>query len=97
MFILSIAYSSNAPFLPPKISFLTKIFHPNISEEGEISVDFLSHNWSPALTMPKVLFSLQSLLSDPNPEDPLNQDAGRLMLEDYQQFDSIAVDYKLRY
>ncbi|KAG6868397.1 hypothetical protein C0993_003633 [Termitomyces sp. T159_Od127] len=43
----------------------------NISEQGNICIDILKHNWSPALSLFKVMLSLSSLLTDPNPKDPL--------------------------
>ena len=90
MYILQIKYADNTPFNPPIIKFLTKIFHPNIDENGDISLNILSYDWSPAFTIPKVLLSLQSLLANPNPDDPINEAAGKIYLEDYEQFESIA-------
>ncbi|MCL4122464.1 UNVERIFIED_CONTAM: hypothetical protein GTU68_038437 [Idotea baltica] len=56
----------------PKVVFGTRIYHPNI---GRICLDILKKNWSPALQIKSVLLSIQSLLSEPNPDDPLNNEA----------------------
>ena len=62
------------PFVPPKMKFVTKVWHPNISSaSGAICLDVLKDAWSPALTLKTALLSLQALLASPEPGDP--QDA----------------------
>ena len=59
---------------PPKVRFLTRIYHPNIDRLGRICLDILKDKWSPALQIRTVLLSIQALLSAPNPDDPLAND-----------------------
>lgn len=60
------------PMEPPKVRFLTKIYHPNIDKLGRICLDVLKEKWSPALQIRTVLLSIQALLSCPEVSDPLD-------------------------
>jgi len=73
-FMLEILIPETYPFSPPKIKFLTKIWHPNISSvTGAVCVDILKDQWAAAMTLRTVLLSLQALMAAPEPDDP--QDA----------------------
>lgn len=64
-FFLYIQIPYTYPMSPPLVRFITKIFHPNISRHGDIGIDSINTNWSLALTIGKVLISIQSILTDP--------------------------------
>merc|ERR1719463_260233 len=71
-FRLELFLPGEYPMAPPKVRFLTKIYHPNIDRLGRICLDILKDKWSPALQIRTVLLSIQALLSAPNPDDPLD-------------------------
>jgi len=96
VFKLEINFPNNYPFKPPKIKFITRIFHPNINRYGNICLDILDKQWSPALTINKVLLSISSLLSDPNADDPLDVRAAQLYNENREEFNQTARTYTLQ-
>lgn len=75
------------PAEPPKATFKTKIFHPNIDDRsGDVCVGTLKRDWTPTTTLKDVLVTIRCLLVYPNPTSSLNEEAGKLLLMDYDEY-----------
>ncbi|XP_058907257.1 NEDD8-conjugating enzyme UBE2F isoform X3 [Kogia breviceps] len=90
--------------VPPKVKCLTRIWHPNITETGEICLSLLREHsidgtgWAPTRTLKDVVWGLNSLFTDLlNFDDPLNIEAAEHHLRDKEDFRSKVEDYIKRY
>ncbi|KAL8172217.1 hypothetical protein V2J09_024021 [Rumex salicifolius] len=86
IFRMKLILSHDFPHSPPKGYFSTKIFHPNVATNGEICVNTLKKDWSPSLGLRHVLLVVRCLLIEPFPESALNEQAGKLLLENYEEY-----------
>ncbi|OAX37379.1 hypothetical protein K503DRAFT_742870 [Rhizopogon vinicolor AM-OR11-026] len=83
-------FTHEFPAAPPKCWFTTKIFHPNVSSAGEICVNTLKKDWQASYGIAYILVTIKCLLIYPNPESALDEEAGKLLLEDYDAYFSRA-------
>jgi ubiquitin-protein ligase len=87
-YAISIIIPKEYPNRPPHMKFITKIYHPNIGSDGSICLDILKDNWRPIYTLRTILMSIISLLSDPNPDSPLNGEAAKAFKDSLKSTDA---------
>merc|ERR1712179_517394 len=86
-FRIKLSIGNDYPGSPPKGYFLTKIFHPNVATStGEICVNTLKKDWKSDYGIKHILITIKCLLIVPNPESALNEEAGKLLLEHYDDY-----------
>jgi len=92
-FFLTMKFSEQYPNVAPEIRFVTKIFHPNIYQDGAICLDILQNRWSASLDISSILISIRSLLSDPNPNSPANSEAATLFRDHRRDYERRVREY----
>ena len=92
IFRLMLQFSNRYPFEPPQVKFLSRMFHPNVSKDGEISMDVLQSNWTPAFTVKSIIENIILMLDHPNFEDMAisNIEARDLLLQNIREYKKMA-------
>jgi len=86
VFTLRLNFTDQYPQKPPKVRFLTQMYHPNVYSDGSICLDILQDKWAPIYSVSTILVSIQSLLTDPNPSSPANPEAANLYTNNREEY-----------
>ncbi len=105
VFAARFSFPKDYPLSPPKMKFTSRIFHPNVYENGEVCISILhppgddpnmyessAERWSPVQSVEKILLSVVSMLAEPNAESPANIEAAKMWRTDKARFDSVVCD-----
>lgn len=97
-FKIEINFPAEYPFKPPKITFKTKIYHPNIDEKGQVCLPIIAtENWKPATKTDQVIQSLVALVNDPEPDHPLRSDLAEEFTRDKKKFIKSAEEFTKKF
>jgi ubiquitin-conjugating enzyme E2 D/E len=97
IFFLEIRFPQDYPFKPPKIKFTTKIYHCNVDAQGGICMNALTDNWTPTLSVAKLLASITHLMMNPNPSHPLTAEIANLYQSNRSEHDRTAAEWTRKY
>jgi len=86
-FSFSIKISSSYPHEAPKVKCDNRVYHPNIDLEGNVCLNILREDWKPVLSISAVIYGVQFLLLEPNPDDPLNKEAADVLRNNKRVFE----------
>lgn len=97
-FKIDITFPAEYPFKPPKVTFKTKIYHPNIDEKGQVCLPIISpENWKPATKTDQVIQALLALIHSPEPEHPLRGDVAEEFTKNKKEFLRKAEDHTRKF
>lgn len=101
LFRLELNIPAEYPLKPPRVRFVTPIYHPNIDSQGRICLDTLNMPpagaWKPSLNISTLLTTIQALMSSPNPDDGLMLDITEEFRRNPALFRNKARDYTIKH
>ena len=92
-FVFQFTIPDTWPIDRPSVKSLTRIWHPNISEDGNVCLNILRDNYTPVQPINHIIQGIFFLFNEPNPQSPLNVDAALQYLQDLNAFKEKAEEY----
>ncbi|KAI9095886.1 putative UBC5-E2 ubiquitin-conjugating enzyme [Phlyctochytrium arcticum] len=98
VFKITIDFPTDYPFKPPTVKFVTKIYHPNVDDDGSICLVLLkSEVWKPSTKLVDILTALVDLLQNPVPEDALQSSIAQIYNTDEAKFKKTVKEWIKKY
>jgi len=102
MFKFKVDFTDEYPMRPPSVLFVTKVFHPNVGTSFNdggyyICIDILQDHWTSVYTISQIMLSISSLLTDPNPSSPMNQESAKLWETNKEEYNRVVKQWVKKY
>ena len=81
----------------PQVRFVTRLYHPQFTEEGCHSCALFKNEWTPAFTLGKILSHFRGILAAPNPDNFVRADVAQVYREDRGKYEETAREWTLKY
>ncbi|KAL9937413.1 hypothetical protein V8E36_003822 [Tilletia maclaganii] len=89
LYKLKLVFPEEYPSKPPKVKFTPPLFHPNVYPSGTVCLSILDEDksWKPSISIKQILVGIQTLLSEPNPSDPAQEEAIKVFHKDKEEYE----------
>ena len=97
-FVVNLDFTDNYPFKPPKIKFVTKIYHPGVkTDTGEICTQAIEQQWVPTLNAKFVIEAILTVLQTPTAENAQEIAIAQVMQSNRAQWEATAAEWVQQY
>jgi len=96
-FKFTMEFPTTFPFKAPTVTFLTKMYHPGINQEGHICLPMLRDEWKPSVSITTILTTILEKVGNPSPDDPYEPEIGAELRDDKTKFTTKAKEWTKKY
>lgn len=89
-----VTFPEDYPFKSPSVKCMTRVFHPNIDEQGNVCLEILRLGWRPCFTIDSIIASILVIFESPEWENALNKEPADLLRYDRAEFERRVIETK---